>query len=129
MKCRICASTEHLMARCPKKGEGKGSSGSSGGMPGFAGYAAEPSYLERGRRETDTALPVTGTGRGDGHRKSTPSVPRPPWEDDESHELQIPPGYVVLAGEDPDQEEGQVGTHHVFMNRVFTFLYGPELFE
>ena len=115
MKCRICQSTEHLMARCPKKGEGKGGSSSSAAPPGFAAYAEAEAQDER------TAFlardPATGTGDGDGRSDPTagtgdgdsrmgvaPNAPRPPWEGDETFELPTPSGYIVLAGEDPDQE-------------------------
>ena len=124
MKCRICASTEHLMARCPKKGEGKGSSSSSGATPGFAGYSAadtealHPTYLARNRNAAETEVsgrspeaPVTGTGTGESYMGAARSAPRPPWEEDESHERQIQCDYIVLAG-DPDQE----GEAKCFMN-------------
>ena len=135
MKCRICNSTEHLMARCPRKGEGKGSSSSSA-PPGFAAYAdaaadeGHHTFLARnGTAETEdgdrnpSSLALAGTEDGDrgrrvsfsaisdAQRENTPEAPRPPWEQDETFELPTPTGYLVLSGEDVDDDSMK----HVFM--------------
>ena len=82
MKCRICNSTEHLMARCPRKGEGKGASSSST-PPGFAAYAdaegedEHTAFLTRDRvagtvngDRDPNPLREVGTVNGDDRRRS-----------------------------------------------------------
>ena len=70
MKCRICESEEHLMARCPQnKGKGKGSSSST--PPGFTAWTLpEPASSSH--------------SRGDGRPMSeiTTDHARTPWDDD-----------------------------------------------
>ena len=97
------------MARCPKKGDGKGGSSSSA-PPGFAAYAGVdeneghatfltrdkvagtehgdrsldspmPTGTEHGDRSKRVSFPTTGTEHGDGQWGSASGAPRPPWED------------------------------------------------
>ena len=111
------------MARCPKKGEGKGGSSSSA-PPGFAAYAGVDEYeghstflardrvagTEDGDRSKRVSFPTIAD---DDQRGNVSGAPRPPWEDDESFELPAPSGYMVFSGEDADQN----GVQHVFMIR------------
>ena len=110
MKCRICSSTEHLMARCPNKGGGS----SSRSAPSFAGltdtsqtYAVD-SVPKRVRFKDD--LPMEPPS----YPTRASTRPVPPWESDEQVVMEPPPGYLVLPGYAAKGDSAF--THQVYMN-------------
>ena len=84
---------------CPRK-DGGMSSNPGTSSSSFSALATASSSLLADRKKGVTFATTTS------------STPRPPWEGDEQPMFEAPPGYLVLAGDEPEQDKAQ----HVFMN-------------
>ena len=100
MRCRICNSDQHLMARCPQQGKGSGSSSS------FAGWAtSSTAFLSDPSQQQGAA-----SGRRVSFDDHSASGSAPPWDATEQMSHNAPPGYLMLTGDASETE-----LEHVFM--------------
>ena len=115
MKCRICNSTEHLMARCPNnpnRGDGNGGASSSSFAALTDAPPSSPYMLNNASKKVrfPDDLPVQPPSFPTG----STSAPAPPWEGEDQADFDPPPGFLVLPGNVPEGDEAH--THHVFMH-------------